>query len=296
MICRQQDGFSGQRALVLPLQIIQDCKREPLYAALYITDIGYYPDARNHFRERTESIPQYVFIYCVEGRGWFSIQGKTCKVVKNQFFILPAGVPHAYGADEDEPWTIYWIHYSGSLAQAYSANLYEPKDIPPHVNSRISERIALFEEIFRILGMGYSKENLLYSSSVFHCFLGSLRFIRQYRQQQHTEIAQLDVIDAAIHFIKENIEKKITISELAHHVGYSPSHFVALFCARVGYSPIAYFNQLKIQRACQLLDLTDMKVNQVCYKVGIKDCYYFSRLFRKEMGISPSAYKRLKKG
>lgn len=70
----------------------------------------------------------------------------------------------------------------------------------------------------------------------------------------------------------------------------------SLHCFEFVELTLSYFNQLKIQKACQLLDFTDMKVNQVCFKVGIEDNFYFSRLFRKIMGMSPLAYKQMKKG
>ena len=63
------------------------------------------------------------------------------------------------------------------------------------------------------------------------------------------------------------------------------------FKKHTGMSPLAYFNRLKIERACQLLKDTDLKVNQICLKLGIDDQYYFSRLFSKTMGISPTAYR-----
>lgn len=110
-MAKQKDGFLGEQALVLPPAIVQRMKTEPATSVLYITDIGYYPKAYNHFRERDVPIDQYVFIYCTEGRGWFSLDGQKHPVAPNQYFILPAGLPHAYGADEKEPWTIYWIHF-----------------------------------------------------------------------------------------------------------------------------------------------------------------------------------------
>lgn len=293
---KQQDGFSGQRAIVLPKSIIEAIKPNPLFSSLYISDIGYYPKAQHHYIERRTPVSQYVFIYCVDGSGWYEVKQKRYTVGKNQFFILPANITHSYGADEHEPWTIYWIHFCGILAKHFSEECVEPKEIKPAAHSRISDRIELFEEIFRTLEQGYGKENLLYACAVFYHFLGTVRYIQQYRQANSTKMDERDVIDATIHFMKENIEKKITLSQMAEHVGYSVSHFSALFNQRTSYSPTVYFNQLKIQKACQLLDLSDMKINQICYKIGIEDSYYFSRLFHKVMGMSPSDYKKMEKG
>lgn len=291
-----KDGFSGERALVLPQSVVQEMEKDALSSILHITDIGYYPKALHHFRERTEPISQFVFIYCIEGAGWFRCGEQEYKVSANQYFILPAGQPHAYGSDDSNPWTIYWIHFKGKLASYFAGQAFRPIDIKPSVQSRISNRNELFEEIFRTLEMGYSHENLLYACSAFHYYLGSLRYLQQYREAVRNESDKNDIVTAAIHFMKENLEKKLTLADLAAHIGYSPSHFSVLFSKRTGYAPLTYFNQLKIQQACQLLDFTDMKVNQICYKIGIEDTYYFSRLFSKVMGMSPREYKKQKKG
>lgn len=293
---KRKDGFSGERALVLPVYVVQELEKDPLSSAAYITDIGYYPKAEHHFIERKKPISQYVFIYCMEGNGWFKINEEEYQVKKNQYFILPSNTPHCYGANENEPWTIYWIHFKGKLSGEYASGLSRPTEIKPSIYSRISGRIDLFEEIYHTLEMGYSKENLLYACSVFHHFLGTLRYLQQYRNAVKNSSDEGDLVTAAIHYMKENIEKKLTLEEMAHHIGYSPSHFSTLFNKRTGYSPVNYFNQLKIQKACHLLDFTDMKINQVCYKTGIDDCYYFSRLFHKVMGMSPREYKKQKKG
>ena len=67
-----KNGFTGERALVLPRMIVDKLEEDPLTSMLHITDIGYYPKAKHHFRERKEPINQYVFIYCIDGAGWLS--------------------------------------------------------------------------------------------------------------------------------------------------------------------------------------------------------------------------------
>lgn len=293
---RLKDGFNGERAIVLPPMIINIMEEDPLLSALHITDIGYYPKAAHHFRERKEPINQYVFIYCIDGAGSYSLGNHEYPVCANQYFILPAGVPHSYAADKDTPWTIYWIHFKGSLAQFYACNAERPMDIKPEAHSRIGQRINLFEEIFNTLKAGYNKENLHYVSSLFHYYLGSLRYIRQYRNAAGAHTDDDNVVEAAVHYMKENMEKRITLQDIAEHIGYSPSHFSLLFKKKIGHAPLSYFNLLKIQEACFMLDSTDMKINQICYKIGIEDTYYFSRLFGKIMGMSPREYRKSKKG
>lgn len=295
---RIKDGFKGARAFVLPRHSVEFMESNPISKGLHITDIGYYPSALHHYRERMVPINQYVLIYCVKGAGWYSTEGRRCEVGPDQFFILPPGVPHSYGSSTDDPWTIYWVHFKGDSAAAFFGNLREPQDIRPGLRSRIANRIKIFEEIMSTLSHGYSTDNLLYSCSVLHYFLGSLRFMSIYRESVADQpvVGPVDVVSASIRFMKENLEKPLRLSDLAAHVGYSQSQYSVLFVNSTGIPPIAYLNQLKISEACRLLDFTDMKINQVCCKIGISDAYYFSRLFTKVMGMSPSLYRSVKKG
>ena len=111
-----KNGFQGERSLVMPEMILNLAESDPVLRTLHITDIGYYPHATYHYRERAESIDQCVLIYCVKGSGHYSIESKQYEVKANQYFIVPANTPHAYASNNDDPWTIYWIHFSGSLA------------------------------------------------------------------------------------------------------------------------------------------------------------------------------------
>lgn len=293
-----KNGFTGERCIVLPKMIIEMEQEDPLVSSLYITDIGYYPAASHHYRERKNPIEQNVLIYCVEGTGWYKIgDGRQQEVAANQFFILPAGKPHIYATSENNPWTIYWIHFSGTHARIFAEGAAVPQSITPAMNSRINERNTLFEEIYLTLENGYARENLRYASSLLHYYLASMRYLSLYRTAQATEkkgekVPGNEIVNAAIHYMKENIEKKLSLQDMADYTGYSGSHFSTIFKKEVGHSPLNYFNLLKVQYACQLLSTTDMKINQICFKVGIKDNYYFSRLFIKIMGMSPKEYRK----
>lgn len=96
---------------------------------------------------------------------------------------------------------------------------------------------------------------------------------------------------ATIHYLIENVERHLTLNEIADFAGYSASHLSAVFKQRTGHSPMNYFNLLKVRAAREMLDATAMKLNQISLKLGIEDQFYFSRLFSRIMGMSPSAYR-----
>jgi len=294
-----KSGFMGERAIVLPSPIIDEFKNTDLGVLLHITDIGFYPKAGFHFRKRTkEEVSQYILMYCVEGDGWFEVDNQVQKVGANQIFVLPKAKAHSYGCSIKNPWTIYWIHFDGEKAAFFSEGLVKPLLISPEKDSRLEDRFKLFEEIFSTLKNGYSKNNLEFSTTALFYFFGSLKYLSTYRacNNFNQQYQKRDTTDEAIHFMRENIVKRLTLKEIADYVGFSPSHFSFLFQSKTGYSPLNYFIHLKIQEACHHLDFSDMRINQVSMLVGFEDPFYFSRIFTKTMGSSPSDYRKKKKG
>lgn len=284
-----KDGFKGSRSFVFPRDISEWMVEDPITKDLFITDIGYYPVAKYHYRERPNGCAQNVLLYCTDGCGWCSVNHRKVKLNTHQFIILPANVPHAYGADPDSPWSIYWVHFSGFKADYFTKFLEGVQELYPSENSRLSDRINLFEEIFNTLIKGYSKDNIYYAMSCFHYFLGSLIYTNKYRETAKKQ--EIDVVEKSIHYMNENIERKITLQELADNISYSSSHYSTLFHAKTGYSPLNYFMRLKIQKSCKLLEFTNMKIYEIAYKLGFEDSFYFCRVFTKIMGVSPSKFR-----
>lgn len=274
---------------MLPPAIVELEEQDDFCQGLFITDIGYYPKAEHHHRIREKGIGQYVLIYCVDGSGFYVVDGKRHEVKKNQYFILPIGKPHEYGSTEGHFWTVYWLHFCGKAAHVFAEGAATPQTINVTMQSRISERINIFDEILTTLHFGDSIEDLRYASSLLSHFLASMRYLGQFRRAKAS--AEKDIVEQAIHYMRENIENRITMAEVLRYVGYSQSHFSTVFKKKTGMSPLSYFNRLKVEHACKLLKTTDLKVNMICYKVGIEDSLYFSRLFSKVMGMSPTDYR-----
>ena len=288
-----KSGFSGERAIVLPKAVVEMMQGDPIVRHLYVTDIGFYPSAAHHYRERQEPIPQYVLIIVQEGEGWYQVGGEARRqVLAGSCFLLPPGKPHAYGAAKGRPWSIFWMHISGDSAVWYGDVPPEPMDLQPNLFTRISDRLNLFDEIMNTLDNGFSIENLRYMSGLLVFFLSSIRYVNQYRQFSSEKVDGTNVIETTVHFMQENLSRRMSLQEMASYAGYSVSHFSAVFRQHTGLSPITYFNQLRIRKACDLLTSSDMTVTQISHRLGIDDPYYFSRLFSDVMGVSPREYRR----
>jgi len=291
---RKKEGFKDQKAIILPLSIITEIKTNPLTELLYATDIGYYPLAQYHYRERPEGCIQNILIYCVNGKGWVETNNGIKEVEKDQYFIIPANTPHRYGADNPEPWTIYWIHFTGTISNNFVEKEFSILNLDPIENTRNDRRMRLFEELYQNLSMGYSNENLEYASICLWYLLGSFNYLPQFERIR--AIQQHDIIEKSIIYMQENLYSKINLSELASICGISVSHYCLVFKKKTSRSPIEYYINLKIQKACQMLDYHDSHIKEIAAELNFEDQFYFSRVFKKIMGISPLEYRKKIKG
>ena len=293
------EGFNGQQLLRMPEAIYGELEKEEILKTLCIYAIGYFPFASHHYINRPIGMEgaygQYTLIFCVEGEGWFELEGRRYEVTANQFFIFPMDKPHSYGSLENSRWTIYWVQYGGSQARYYSAGFERPSTIRVGTTSRIRFRQNMFEEMYDILAKCYNLENICYASSLLFTYLSSFKFLSAYRQL--TDRAQVAANEKAlvrniIHFMEDKIEKRLTLKELSVYSGFSVTHMSRVFRKHTGYAPMNYFNILKIRYACWLLDHTPLKIYQVSYKLGYEDTKYFLRLFKNITGVSPDTYKK----
>jgi AraC-like DNA-binding protein len=284
------EGFRGEKAIITPYNIRNLQSNNPITKQLYITHIGYYPNAKFHFRERPSGTQEYVFIYCEEGKGWIKYGNDTYSLLKNQAFILPPNESHAYGVGDHSPWSIYWFHFQGENASMFSSIIGKPIHLEESDKSRYTDRFLLFEEIYQNLEMGYNPENLEYVTFCLMHFLASLKYINQYREIKN--VKEHDVIQKSIIYMKENLETKISLEDIARYAGYSVSRFGSIFTEKTSFSPMEYYNQLKIQRACSYLQFSDLKIKEISFRLGYYDPFHFSKAFRNEMEITPKEYKK----
>ena len=94
-------------------------------------------------------------------------------------------------------------------------------------------------------------------------------------------------------YLQQHYTEKVTVQSVAEYVGLNEVYCGALFSRETGDTILNYTNQLRINNATELLKYSTASVTEIAEEVGFDELYYFSRVFKKLIGISPKEYRRL---
>lgn len=284
------EGCLEQKMLALPNSVINDLKQNEITKNFYVSNLGYYPIAKHHYRFRKKGAVKYIFIYCTKGKGKIIINDNVHLIEPNQFFIIPKDIKHEYKADKLDPWSVYWLHFNGPIAQElynrYALTTYDTSKNAPFS----ADRILLFKKIFNYFN-GDNQENLLEYANLL-----SLSFISSFIYNDFATKTNLkkdeETVDLIKKFLLNNLDKNFSLDEIATKFNYSKSYLHAKFKNKTGYPLLVFFNLKKIQKACEYFNYTKLSIKEICLKTGFKDPLYFSRIFKNFMGESPRNYKK----
>lgn len=283
-------GFPGQRMTVLPRPRVREALLAPATSSLIVTDAGYFPHALHHGRERSHPISQAIVLVCARGRGWVQSGDTRTSVGPGQVVVIPPNSIHAYGADDDDPWTLWWMHVDGSLVRDWCALADLGGTVRVRRLADAHEAIGLMQQIVNRMETDTAPGSVLAAAGAAWHLL-TLLMIRQVREESTS-----DGIDRTAAYLRRHYADRISVSELAVMAGLSTSHFAALFREQVGQPVHAYQTELRMARARELLDTTTIPIAEVARSVGFEDSFYFTRQFRKIHGLTPTAYRKQRKG
>ena len=277
---------SGAIRTLVPGSILKELDNDALCGDLYPTALGYYPKAHRHAMRRYRH-DDNLLLYCRDGQGGVTVGDETMQVRTGDIVILEQGTRHHYAADADDPWSLFWFHFTGDSAQRCCQYLLK-NNAEPII--RGLNDIALqshFRSLMSTITAGHGLPVFVHASSQMKVIFSCINLLRQHGSKTHLD----DSMASVTKFLRENVHKNFSLEELAELRNLSKYHFNRQYRLKNGYAPMQHFTHMKVEQACLLLESSNMSVAEVGFQLGYEDPLYFSRVFRKVVGASPSAYR-----
>jgi AraC-like DNA-binding protein len=249
---------------------------------------GYYFDL-----ERGRELNEYQLLYITEGEGTFrSATIDETPIHEGDLFLLFPGEWHSYHPNPDVGWKSYWIGFKGrNMDDRVAAGFLSPRKPIYHVGFS-DEIVRLYKTAYETATIEAAYSQQLAAGIVNHLIglMYSLeRNIQLSRNQSH-----VDMVRRAQLRIREALESSLTIQQVAEEMGVSYSNFRKLFKEYTGISPAIYQQDLRLQRAKELLSTTDMSVKEIAYRLNFESPDYFSAKFKNKTGRRPSELRPVK--
>lgn len=246
---------------------------------------GYYFDI-----ERGRILDEYQMLYLVEGEGVFSSRHvKNVSIKAGDIFLLFPGEWHTYHPLQGRAWKSYWIGYKGRNMDDRMKFNFLSLDKPVYHVGFSNDIVYLYDSAIKT-----AKEETVYCQQILAGIVNNLLGL-MYSLERKMELSRKggyeDMINKARLRIREGVETKITVQEIAAGLGSSYSNFRKLFKEYTGLSPAFYQQDLKLQRAKELLSTTDMSIKEIAYRLNFDSPDYFSSKFKAKIGCKPSEYR-----
>ncbi len=234
-------------------------------------------------------LPCYAAVFVEKGKGSLTSElGGTQVIVGPALFWLLPGQMHGYGPDKGSVWLERWVLFQGKLVEEYRReNFIDPIHpvIAPVNYTEVSHLFsALHSDILRA-------DMLRAASAAVHI---QRLIVQMASQQEKTSSAPNTGIDGRLaSLIEERAFSDIDLKALASELQVSPATLRRKAVNTLGMAPKHYQLQLRIDRAKELLAGTKQTVADIARGVGYEDSFYFSRLFLKREGRSPTEFRKL---
>lgn len=278
----------------IKLQIMDHKAREAwansphsLLASLCVFSAGIFTEAWQHRRAR-KNLGEGILIYCTAGRGHYRQGNQEWTVNPNDILYCPPQSDHEYWADEQDPWSICWVHLSGPRLSDYESLLGLVKNGPIHHIGVRNDLPDAFRRIIQLHGNPHDNLHLLAIQSeaigILGAIAGTPKMMAEHPVQTH-------FVQEMKRLMESQLNRPFDLAALAKSSGYHPGYFIRVFRQIEGVPPGTYFNRRKMQYACSLLSNPTLKIQHIAELAGFSDPFYFSKAFKKIIGMSPGSYR-----
>ncbi|MDR1506373.1 MAG: AraC family transcriptional regulator [Treponema sp.] len=245
-----------------------------------------------HGRYHSHDITDYEIHVFFEGEGQILLNRSKFPIEANRLFLAKPKEFHSILPDAvRKPVTYYAIRFESSENETDKEvlSLLNNSFGPLSIDAR--ERFFI-EDLYRLTG-----ENDPAKQRATEYLLLSLLFrwyggVKPADQDHGSRDSQRHYIDKTLSIMEKSIRKKLNVGVLADKIGLSEEYLIRIFHDRLGMTPFQYFTRLKTEASSSLLSRTNLPIQHIAEHFGFENPFHFSRVFKKCIGLSPSAYRK----
>ena len=260
-------------------------KPELVYAGTLKKSKGWIDEAHSH------PFPEIVLI--TEGKGSVFIEGKEYKAQKKDLIIYNKGVRHFEKSSKDFPFELTFIAINKVQLTDMEINMLIPPEFSPvyHTNGDYEKILACFNNI---VSEAINKEDFYYDVSKYYSRILILEIFRiiKNRQPSLVIVKQNEALENAVKYIESNFTENITLDDIAKSCYINKYYLSHIFKEHFGCSVKDYIIKKRIDTAKFIICQNTLSISAIAELVGIPDCNYFCRLFKKREKMTPLEYKK----
>lgn len=245
------------------------------------------------YRIKRQDSAETVIEYIVEGRGYLNVNGENYAATAGDVYILRKKTTHTYWSDAKVPWVKIFFNIRGTLAE----KLLDEYQLGG--TGKVVLDAQGMEQDFRDMLEGLMDNTVpqteRFDAAAVH-FLGIL--LKLTKRQRETGIRKGNVVSVEsemnklIEYITMNPKRIVSNQELADVIFRSKDYVIKRFFANFGVTPYDYQIQQKMFSARNMLANMNLSVKEIANMLGYEDQHYFSYMFKKRCGMSPTQYRK----
>lgn len=269
---------------------------EDLTVPIKVNNCGYYRVHTTPVIEtpHPEGRNDYQLLYIASGNGYFYFKGskEPTVVTKGNMVLFRPKEPQVYYYYAVDKTEVYWVHFTGWKVEEYLERYELPKEENVFFTGVSPDYPWIYNQIIRELQLQRENYEDMIRLFLRHIFLTINRYIKEGKQTKNDTIND---IERAVHYFNENYSKPISIEQYASEHLMSVNWFIHNFKNVMKVPPMQYIVSLRIAAAKGYLENSNKNITEIANTIGYDNALYFSRLFRKYTGVTPSEYRKRSK-
>lgn len=235
------------------------------------------------------AINYHQFEYITKGSGYIEFEGQKHEVRAGDFFFFKKAFLRTIHSDMSDPMEKFFLTAKGKFCDGVLSSYLPDK---PFIICKcdVSEH---FQNMISICESNETRSVQLYNELSIE-FLKIIHSVSQAVSSQETFSGKITA-ESIMHYIDENVKFDFTLEDLSQVFFLSPSGLVKIFRSRYNTTPMKYAMEKRISLAKYYLSHTDLSIAQIAEIVPIGNTKYFSNLFKKMVGITPTEYRNRRK-